>query len=45
MAGEQHGRYYAQALEVDQNASVMEQIQNALDEGDHHEWHLVGCRT
>jgi hypothetical protein len=20
----------------------MEQIQNALDEGDHHDWHLVG---
>ena len=42
MAGQQHGRYYAQELAVDQNANVMEQIQTALDEGDHHDWHLVG---
>jgi hypothetical protein len=42
MAGEQHGRYYAQELAVDQNANVREQIQSALDEGDRHEWHLVG---
>jgi hypothetical protein len=42
MADKQHGRYYAQELAVDQNANVKEQIQNALDEGDHHDWHLVG---
>jgi hypothetical protein len=27
---------------VDQNANIREQIQSALDEGDRHEWHLVG---
>src|SRR5215208_8477098 len=42
MADQPHGRYYAQELAVDQNANVMEQIQSALDEGDHHDWHLVG---
>jgi hypothetical protein len=42
MADQQHGRYYAQELAVDQNANVREQIQNALDEGEQHEWHLVG---
>ena len=42
MAEQHHGRYYAQEVAVDQNANVMEQIQNALDEGDHHDWHLVG---
>jgi hypothetical protein len=42
MAGDQHGRYYAQELAVDQNAKIREQIQSALDEGNRHEWHLVG---
>jgi hypothetical protein len=42
MAGDQHGRYYAQELVVDQNANIREQIQSALEEGDRHEWHLVG---
>ena len=42
MAGDQHGRYYAQELAVDQSANIREQIQSALDEGDRHEWHLVG---
>ncbi len=42
MAGDQHGRYYAQELAVGQNANIREQIQGALDEGDRHEWHLVG---
>jgi hypothetical protein len=42
MAGDQHGRYYAQELAVDQNANIREQIQSALDEGDRHELHLVG---
>jgi hypothetical protein len=42
MAGERHGRYYAQELAVDKNTSVMDQIQSALDEGDHRDWHLVG---
>jgi hypothetical protein len=42
VAEQQHGRYYAQELAVDQNANVREQIQSALDEGDKREWHLVG---
>ena len=42
MADQQHGRYYAQELAVDWNANVMEQIQNALEQGDRHDWHLVG---
>ena len=44
MADQQHGRYYAQdqELAVDKNANIMEQIQKALDEGDQHDWHLVG---
>ena len=42
MTDQPHGRYYAQELAVDRNANVMEQIQNALEEGDRHEWHLVG---
>ena len=42
MAGDQHGRYYAQELAVEQNANIREQIQSALDEGDRREWHLAG---
>jgi hypothetical protein len=42
MAEQHRGRYYAQEVAVDQDANVREQIQNALDEGDHHDWHLVG---
>jgi hypothetical protein len=42
MAEQQHGRYYAQELAVDQTTNVREQIQNALVEGDKHEWHLAG---
>ena len=42
MAEQPQGRYYAQEIAVDQNANVREQIQSALDEGAHHEWHLVG---
>ena len=42
MAGDQHGRYYAQELAVDQNANIREQIQSALDEGEKREWHLAG---
>ena len=34
MAGEQHGRYYAQELAVDKNTNVLGQIQSALDEGE-----------
>ncbi|WP_290648323.1 hypothetical protein [Aquisalimonas sp.] len=42
MAVQDRGRYYAQEVTVDQDANVREQIQNALDEGDQHNWHLVG---
>ena len=41
MAEQRHGRYYAQELMMNGGASV-EQIQDALDAGEHHEWHLVG---
>jgi hypothetical protein len=43
MAEQRHGRYYAQELMMDQeDANVRELIQDALDAGEHHEWHLVG---
>ena len=42
MAEPRHGRYYAQELAVDPNADVREHIQDALDEADRQEWHLVG---
>ena len=38
-----HGRYYAQELMMDQDANIREPIQDALDAGEHHEWHLVGA--
>ena len=42
MAEQRHGRYYAQELMMDQDANIREQIQDALDSGEQHEWHLVG---
>jgi hypothetical protein len=43
MAEQRHGRYYAQELMMDEeDANVRELIQDALDAGEHHEWHLVG---
>ncbi len=43
MAEQRHGRYYAQELVLDDQAtSRREQIQDALDDGDSREWHLVG---
>jgi hypothetical protein len=42
MTEQRHGRYYAQELMMDQDANVRELIQDALDAGEHHEWHLVG---
>ena len=43
MAEQRHGRYYAQELMMDQeDANIRELIQDALDAGEHHEWHLVG---
>jgi hypothetical protein len=42
MAEQRHGRYYAQELMMNEGANVREQIQDALDAGEHHEWHLVG---
>jgi hypothetical protein len=42
MAEQRHGRYYAQELVLDDRAtSRREQIQDALDDGDSREWHLV----
>ena len=43
MTEQRHGRYYAQELMImDEGANEREQIQDALDAGEHHEWHLVG---
>jgi hypothetical protein len=39
---QQHGRFFAQELMLDQNGNIREQIQDALDAGEIHEWHLVG---
>ena len=43
MAEQRHGRYYAQELKMDQDANIRELIQDALDSGEQHEWHLVGA--
>ena len=43
MTEQRHGRYYAQELMImEEGANEREQIQDALDAGEHHEWHLVG---
>lgn len=42
MEERRHGRFFAQELPVESGASLMEQIQEALDAGDRKEWHLVG---
>jgi hypothetical protein len=39
---QQHGRFFAQELMLDQGGSMREQIQDALDAGEHLEWHLLG---
>ena len=39
---QRHGRFFAQELMLDQSENVREQIQDTLDAGEHHEWHLVG---
>jgi hypothetical protein len=39
---QRHGRFFAQELMLDQSESVREQIQDTLDAGERHEWHLVG---
>ena len=42
MAEQRHGRYYAQELAIDQAGDSREQIQDALDEAERREWHLLG---
>ena len=42
MIEQRHGRYFAQMLVLDQNANAREQIQEALDTGERHEWDLLG---
>ena len=42
MTEQHHGRYFAQELLPDERGSTREQIQVALDAGEHKEWHLVG---
>ena len=39
---QQHRRYFAQELMLDQSESIREQIQDALNAGESQEWHLVG---
>ena len=41
MIEQRHGRYFAQELMLDQSGNIREQIQDALDAGEIHEWHLV----
>ena len=42
MTEQQHRRYFAQELMLDQSESIREQIQDALNAGESQEWHLVG---
>jgi hypothetical protein len=42
MEERRHGRFFAQELPVESGANLMELIQEALDDGDRKEWHLVG---
>ena len=42
MTEQQHGRFFAQELMLDQSVNIREQIQDALDAGESQEWHLVG---
>jgi len=39
---QQHGRFFAQELMLDQSGSIREQTQDALDAGESQKWHLVG---
>ncbi len=39
---QQHGRFFAQELMLDQSGSIRGQIQDALDAGERQEWPLVG---
>jgi hypothetical protein len=42
MEDQRHGRFFAQELSLDQAANRREQIQDALDAGERHEWDLLG---
>jgi hypothetical protein len=42
---QQHGRFFAQELMLDQSGNIREQIQDALNVGESQEWHLVGSLT
>jgi hypothetical protein len=42
MEEQRQRRYYAQELKIDPAVNTREQIQEALDEGERLEWHLVG---
>ena len=42
MTEQNHGRYFAQELMLDQSGNIREQIQDALDAGEIQEWHLMG---
>ncbi|MDP9475256.1 MAG: hypothetical protein M3R38_06105 [Actinomycetota bacterium] len=42
MTDQPHGRYFAQELELEENADARGRIQDALDAGERKDWHLVG---
>ena len=42
MEDQRHGRFFAQELSLDRGANRREQIQDALDAGERHEWDLLG---
>ena len=41
MEDQHHGRFFAQELSLDPEANRREQIQDALDAGEKHDWHLL----
>ncbi len=41
MEDQRHGRFFAQELSLDREANRKEQIQDALDAGEKHDWDLL----
>lgn len=42
MEEQRHGRFFAQEISLEPGANQREQIQDALDAGEKHEWDLLG---
>ena len=42
MEDQRHGRFFAQELSLERGSNRREQMQDALDAGEHHEWGLLG---